>query len=414
MAAHDDEGAFRSLDGMVVLDLSIWGIGSLAALILAELGADVIKVEHPRGDPGRGLQLTVGDIDCRMDDGRNAFFEIFNRRKRGITLDFKAPGGREVLYELARQADVVIENFRPGVAERLEVDYGTLSGINPRLVYASATGYGPNGPDRHRPGLDYVGQARSAYMWSNGSEDDPPLLSTSSPADVMGGFMLAQGVLAGLVRRGVTARGCRVDTSHLGATMFLQFWSISIALFKGRDHWPRTGRGDASNPLWNHYRCADDEWIALGLLQPDRHWPSFCRIIGRPDLLEDPRFTDYDARRDNAKALTALLDEIFASQPVAHWQKTLSQDPDFVFERVQRIGDLTHDPQVIENGYLFEHDLRGLGPTWFMHLPLHIEGSIGSGGGPAPALGEHTLEVLTEMLGYTDDQVAELAAQGAI
>ena len=256
------------LDGIRVIDWTIWQQGPVASAMLGDLGAEVIKIEEREtGDPGRGI-LSASGVDL---SGRpNFYFEANNRNKKGITLDLRKPEAVEIVHRLAEKSDVFVQNCRQGVADRLGLGYEALRERNPKLIYANASGYGPEGPDSGEPSFDVVGLARSGIMLAAGEPDMPPLAIAGGVADQMGAIMLAYGVLAALIARERHGVGQVVDASHLGSMAMLQGLSLSAQLMMGFAL-PRQPRSRAGNPLWNHYRCADDKWIAVAMLQPDRY-----------------------------------------------------------------------------------------------------------------------------------------------
>src|SRR6058998_262100 len=274
------------LEGIRVIDWTIWQQGPVASVMLGDLGAEVIKVEAREGDPGRGILRAQG-LD--LSDRPNFYFEANNRNKRSLTVDLKKPEGVAIVQRLAERADVFVQNFRKGVAGRLGLDAATLRARNPRLVYASASGYGPEGPESGAPSFDYLGLARSGIMYSAGEPDDEPLAIAGGIADQMGAVMLAYAVIVALFARERTGRGQEVDASHLGSMAWLQGLGLSARLMLGRAL-PRQSRKYATNPLWNHYRCADDQWLALSMLQPDRYWVALCGTLGVPEAATDERF----------------------------------------------------------------------------------------------------------------------------
>jgi CoA:oxalate CoA-transferase len=233
------------LEGIRVIDWTIWQQGPVASVMLGDLGAEVVKVEERvGGDPGRGVLRAQG-LDLK--DRPNFYFEANNRNKKSIAVDLKKPAGVEIVRRLAASADVFVQNFRKGVATRLGLDATTLRAANPRLVYASATGYGPEGPESGAPSFDYLGLARSGIMYSAGEPDDEPLAIAGGIADQMGAIMLAYGVLAALIARERTGRGQEVDASHLGSMAWLQGLGLSARLMLGRAL-PRQARRYATNP----------------------------------------------------------------------------------------------------------------------------------------------------------------------
>jgi crotonobetainyl-CoA:carnitine CoA-transferase CaiB-like acyl-CoA transferase len=399
------------LDGIRVVDWTIWQQGPICSVMLADLGADVVKIEERSGgDPGRGILRAQG-LD--LSDRPNFYFEANNRNKRSVAVDLKKPEGVEIVRRLADQADVFVQNFRWGVAARLGLDADTLRARNPRLVYASATGYGPEGDERAAPSFDYLGLARSGIMLSAGEPDDPPLAIAGGIADQMGGILLAYGVLAALLARAQTGRGQCVDASHLGSMAWLQGLGLSARLMLGRAL-PRTSRAFATNPLWNHYRCADGAWLALSMLQPDRYWTQLCAVLEIPEHATDPRFATMTDRMMNAGDCVALLDAQFARRPRAEWLERLARGGDFIVSVVQSVDDLPDDPQVQANGYVVAFEHPTFGATRVVGVPVRLDDTPGTLRRPAPEHGEHTEEILREALGYSWDEIARLRDVGVI
>jgi crotonobetainyl-CoA:carnitine CoA-transferase CaiB-like acyl-CoA transferase len=399
------------LDGIRVIDWTIWQQGPVSTVMLGDLGADVIKVEERvGGDPGRGVLRAQG-LD--LSDRPNFYFEANNRNKRSITVDLKKPDGVEILRRLADGADVFVQNFRKGVAARLGLDAATLRARNPRLVYASATGYGPLGPDSGDPSFDYLGLARSGIMMSAGEPDDEPLAIAGAIADQMGAVMLAYGVLAALLAREKTGRGQEVDASHLGSMSWLQGLGLSARLMLGRAL-PRTARRYATNPLWNHYKCADGQWIALAMIQADRYWTTFCAVLGIPESATDPRFATMLDRMANAGDCIAILDATFATRPRAEWLERLRAGGDFIVSVVNSVDELPDDVQVQANRYVAPFEHPAFGPTRVVGIPIGLSETPGRLRLPAPEFGQHTEEVLTQVLGYSWDEVGRLREREVI
>ena len=399
------------LDGIRVIDWTIWQQGPVATTLLGDLGADVIKIEERvGGDPGRGI-VSMSGID--LGDRPNFYFEANNRNKRSLTLDLKQPEAVEIVQKLVSGADVFVQNFRKGVAGRLGLDYESLRAHNDKLIYASATGYGPEGPDSGDPSFDQLGLARSGIMMAVGEPDMPPLAVAGGVADQMGAIMLAYGVLAALVARERSGVGQQVDASHLGSMMMLQGLSVSARLMMGFAL-PRTARSRAGNPLWNHYRCQDDQWLSLGMLQPDRYWADFCRAVGRPEMATDERFADMRSRSQNAEAAVALLDEIFASRPRDEWLKALRDgEGDFIFTLVNNVNDLPDDPQVQANDYIVDFDHPQHGTIQMLGMPVRLSETPGGIRTPAPEFGQHSEEILLD-LGYDWDAISDLRKREVI
>jgi crotonobetainyl-CoA:carnitine CoA-transferase CaiB-like acyl-CoA transferase len=402
----------QPLEGLLVLDWTIWQQGSIASAMLGDMGARVIKVEQRgTGDPGRWL-VGAGGVDTSATP--NWYFEANNRNKESITVDLKRPEGLEVILSLAEKADVFVQNYRHGVAARLGLDYESLRARNERIIYASATGYGPNGDEAGEPSFDHLGLARSGIMNAAGEPDMPPLGISGGIADQMGGIMLAYGVINALLARERFGVGQQVDSSHLGSMSYLQGLSLSMKLMAGVAM-PRSFRAEAGNPLWNHYRCADDQWLALAMLQPDRYWADLCRAIERPELAEDPRFAEMGARTENRIECIAMLDETFARYPRAEWLQRLHDDPgDFIFTIVNTVDDLPEDPQVKANDYVVTMDHPQHGPTKMVGVPVRLSETPGSVRRAAPELGQDTELVLMEVLGWDWEKIETLREKEAI
>jgi CoA:oxalate CoA-transferase len=399
------------LDGIRVLDWTIWQQGPVASLMLGDLGAEVIKIEERvGGDPGRGMLRSAG-LD--FTDRPNFYFESNNRNKKSLTLDLKKPAAIDIVYRLVEHADVFVQNFRQGVAERLGLDARTLRERNARLVYASATGYGPAGPDSGLPSFDYLGLARSGIMLAAGEPDDEPLAIAGGIADQMGATLLAYGILAALFARERTGRGQEVDASHLGSMAWLQALGLSARTMLGRAI-PRQSRRSATNPLWNHYRCADGRWLAVAMLQSDRYWPDFCRALGIPDAAGDARFVSAQQRMFNCTDCITLLDATFASRPRDEWLHVLAAGGDFIATVVNAVDDLPDDPQVRANDYVTAFDHPTFGPTQVVGLPVRLSDTPGQIRLPAPEFGQHTEEILTSVLGCSWEEVERLRSEEVI
>ena len=401
------------LEGVRVIDWTIWQQGPVASALLADLGAEAIKVEERwGGDPGRGLKRVRG-ISTDLGYGRNFYLENNNRGKKSIAVDLKKDEGKEIIYRLVEKSDVFVQNFRQGVAERLSMDYKTLKKFNERLIYARASGYGPRGPDSASPAFDYLGLARSGIMFAIGEPDMPPLGIVGGVADQMGAVMLAFGIIIALFVRERTGKGQEVDVSHLGSMIYLQQLNVAASLLLGREL-PRQSRKEASNPLWNHYRCKDGKWIALAHLQPDRYWGALCKALGIEELEKDPRFENMEARERHARELIEILDRVFAEKTSDEWKKILREKGDFIFEVIQSVSDLKDDPQALENEYIIDYSHPVLGDIKLVGLPFRFSETPGKVRNPAPEFGEHTEEVLINICGYSWDDIERLKAKEVI
>ncbi|MCI0790501.1 MAG: CoA transferase [Chloroflexi bacterium] len=405
------QGLKGPLDGIRVIDWTMWQFGPVSTMMLADMGAEVIKVESLDGDQARQFHRVSGAATV-LPGGLNAYFESLNRQKLSVALDLKNPRGTEIMYQLAKKSDVFIQNFRQGVAERLNLGYEDLHKQNPMLVYGAGTGYGPKGPDSGKPAFAYTGEARSGSLWWAGPNDGKPY-NLQSVADQIAGIMLSYGVLGGLISRDKLGFGQKVDVSHLGSLMWLGGNRTGIALLSGNTP-QRQDRSAARNVLWNAYRCKDELWIAFSMNQSDRYWPAFCKAINKPELLEDDRFNDMEARADNREELILLLDDIFLTRVRADWAKAMDDTGGIIWAPVQDVWDLPNDPQVIENNYIVDFDHDVLGKVKYLQTPVGYSDTPLFTRKSAPQHGEDTENILIDLLGYTWDDIASLQDAGVI
>ena len=399
------------LDGIKVLDWTMWQFGPVSTMMLGDLGADVIKVESLDGDHGRQFRRVAG-ASSQLPGGLNAYFESLNRQKRSIALDLKNPKGVEILHRLVAQSDVFVQNFRQGVAERLGMGYEDLIKHNPKLIYGAATGYGPIGPDSDQPAFALTGEARSGSLFWGGPDDGKPY-NLGGIADQMAGVMLSYGILGGLVARERMGVGQKVDVSHLGSLMWLGGNRYGIALIS-KNVPRRQDRTAVLNPLWNFYRCEDDRWIAFSMNQSDRYWPPFCKAIGHRELIDDHRFNGMERRAENRVELVRLLDGIFESKPRDAWEGMFAGNGNIIWTRVQDVFDLPDDPQVIANNYIVDYDHPVLGPSKWIQTPVGYSSTPVSAVKAAPAHGANTEEILIESLGCSWEDISKLQEEGVI
>jgi len=408
-------------------------MGTVAGAMLADLGADVIHIENRvTGDSGRVLNAAMWNLPT----GVSGYFEVNNRGKKGITVDLTKEKGKEIIYRLAKKADVFLHNFRQGIPEKLGVGYDTISQIKPDIIYAAASGYGPKGPEADEPAFDYVGMARSGMMFPEGM--GMPRILHGGLADQMGAVMTAYGILTALLVRERQGIGQKVDVSHLGSMMALQGLLIGLELFlytpeereqlikeateaaeaaraeSGEQAAPPDFRKLMPNPLWNHYPCKDGTWIALAMLQPDRQWPDVCKALGLEHLINDPRYADQDVRKDNAVEVIAAFDEVFPTRTAREWVKVMKATGDIICTPVQKIADLASDPQVLANEYIVNYNHEALGPVKVPGLPIGLSKTPGSFKGEAPEFGQHTEEVLLELGGYSWEEIGQLREEEVI
>jgi crotonobetainyl-CoA:carnitine CoA-transferase CaiB-like acyl-CoA transferase len=380
------QGEGGALEGVKVVDLTSYIAGSYGAMMLADLGADVVKVEAIEGDSFRELSGFYG----------------WNRGKRSLAVNLKEPDGRAIVHRLARHADVVMENMRPGVVERLGVDYETLRAINPRLIYSTVTAFGSDGPYRDRPGFDPLLQAMGGLMTLQGFGEAPQYLRIA-PTDYYCAALACQAILAALFVRERTGRGQRVQTSLLQAVLALQ--SGLVVDYPGHEVVYR------NTPTYRLYQAGDGEsfFLAVG---NQSFWVKLCKVVGREDLAQDPRFGSWVARRDNAEALMPLLESAFASRPAAEWVQILT-DNDIPAALTQSLQQFMRDPAVLHHKMVVQYDHPELGPLSLMGQPLRFSETQAPDAGPPPTLGQHTAQVLRQA-GYADHEIADLRRRGVV
>jgi crotonobetainyl-CoA:carnitine CoA-transferase CaiB-like acyl-CoA transferase len=401
------------LSGIRALELAVYQNGPAAGYMLGDMGAEIIKIEDRiKGDYGRGTSSLWG-ISTEYK-GVNLFFETPNRNKKSITLDLKKEKGREILYKLVEKSDVFYTNFSKKICTNLGCDYETLCRINDKIIYGRATGYGRVGPEANLRAFDVVAQARSGLMEQTGEADGPPATITGAVIDQLGATMLAYGIMGALLARERMGIGQELETSLLGSAVHLQAMSVNQACLTGRP-FSRHNRHRARNPLANYYKCADDKWIMFSELQSDRFWANFCSAIDMPDLITDPRYATSSARRKSFLELIPIFDKLFMTKPRAEWIKILREKGGgLVCSEVFSLTDLPGQPQIMENEYIVEYDHPVFGkanmigfPVWFSKTPAKIASK-------APEFGEHTEEVLTELGGYTWEQIEALKVDEVI
>jgi crotonobetainyl-CoA:carnitine CoA-transferase CaiB-like acyl-CoA transferase len=399
------------LQGVRVVEVATHVFVPMAGALLAEWGADVVKVEHPlTGDPYRGL-VTAGLHP--LHDGVDPFFQAANRSKRSVGIDLATPEGRELLGRLLAAGDVFTTNLRPAARRRLGIDVDGVRADNPSIVYASGTAFGSRGPDAGRGGYDAGAYWARSGMQHLFTAPAAPWPAPTRPAfgDVAAALGLAAAVTTALYRRAVTGEATVVDSSLLAAGMWQVQNDVVSARLGDGTHARGPDRYATWNPLMLPYRTADGRFVALMVLAPDRHWASLCSLIGRPELAGDPRFADLDARRRHARACVELLDAAFAERTLAEWRTVLGG---FAGEWavVQEPAEVHDDSQVRANGYVAGVD-TGRGSTLPMVTsPVEFDGTPGA---PtrAPEAGEHTEEVLLA-LGLGWDDIAALKERDVI
>jgi crotonobetainyl-CoA:carnitine CoA-transferase CaiB-like acyl-CoA transferase len=388
-----------ALEGVKVLEVCSFITGPYAGMLLADMGAEVIKVEDPkRGDPFRGWEM----------GGDSPTFWSYNRGKKSVTLNLRTPEAREIFYQLCRDRDVVIENFRPGTTKKLAIDYESLRPFNERLIYCSVTGMGPSGPYANRPAYDTVGQGLSGLS-SLLMERDSLRPIGPNFSDSLGGVFGAFGVLGALYARERTGRGQHVSTSMVAATLGFLIDPATKYLATGEVPGP-ISRPRASQTY--AFVASDGLPFAIHLSTPPKFWEGMARASGHPGLIEDPRFKTVDDRRRNYHELQQTLGKILKEKPRSYWLEKLVAE-DVPHTPIYNMAELFQDPQLEHMGMKIEIPRGERAPIRTVRFPIDYSETPPPHPGPPPDLGQHTHETL-KGLGYETEQIAALKEKGVI
>jgi formyl-CoA transferase len=391
----------HALDGLRVLDVTQVMAGPFCAMMLADLGATVVKVEPPAGDSTRQMPGAIGSD--------SPAFNAVNRGKRSIVLDLKTAGGRDTFLRLARSSDIVVENYRPGVMTSLGLDYAALSAANPRLIYASISGYGQTGPQRGRGGFDLIAQGIAGIMSVTGEPGGPPVKAGVPVTDLGAGLFALVGILAALEHRHKTGLGQQVDTSLVDAGVALSVWEAT-EYFSGAGVPAALGSAHRMNAPYQAIRCADG-YITLGAAN-ERLFRRLCDVLGHAEWTGEPAFADNASRVSNRAALAALIESITVTKPRAHWLALLDAN-DIPCGPINDYSQVFADPQVIAREMVVETEHPALGPMRTLGSPIKMSATPPDVSRRAPQLGEHTDTVLTEAE-FTSEEIVALRAAGAI
>jgi crotonobetainyl-CoA:carnitine CoA-transferase CaiB-like acyl-CoA transferase len=397
------------LAGLRVIDAASFIAGPVATTILADLGADVVKIEPPDGDPYRHRTAGPGVADSPY----NYRWIVDNRTKRGLALDLRQAPGRDVLCRLVERADVFVTNTPLDSRARLRIRWEDLAPLNPRLIYASVTAYGESGDEAPRPGFDATALwARTGLMdLIRASPDAPPPRSLPGMGDHPTGATLFGAIMTALYQRERTGRGGMVATSLMANGLWWNAIQVQAALCGARVE-PRPPREEAASALANLYRCADGRWFLLNVLAEDRDWPRLVQALARPDLRDNPRFATTPARRANARILVTVLDAVFAARPWPAWRAALDAHG-LTFGVVGTVDDARDDPQMVASGALVPIDDPRAGAPLTVASPFSLEGTAKAPPRFPPGLGEHSVEILRET-GYTEEAIQALLASRAV
>lgn len=400
MGPMDNTSPSRPLQGIRIVDFTRVLAGPLATALLADLGAEVIKIEPPQGDDYRHIGP--------MREGRSALFSVMNRGKKSLVLDLQRPEAQALARELAAQADVVVENFRPGVADRLGVGATALRTLNPRLVYVSVSGFGQTGPLAHRPAYDIIIQAMSGLMEATGDPDGPPTLVGEAVSDVVAGLFASWAILAALLQAQRTGEGQHVDVSMFDTTLSFLTTSVARYLFTGRPA-RRVGNRHPLSAPFGVYRAGDGHF-ALAVLNK-KLFDALAGAMGRPELASDPRFATDETRSAHEPVLREAIEAWAGTLEVAVVVDRL-EAAGVPAAPIWNIAQALESPQVQQRGLLQPVDDDALPGLRLPRQPVHFGGSAPSQPTRAPALGEHTASIMAELLGLSSQRLQELRELG--
>jgi formyl-CoA transferase len=401
-------GGSLPLQGLRVLDLASFIAGPVATTVMGDYGAEVIKIEPPGdGDPQRKL----GQAHSIPQHPVNFCWHLVNRNKRAIVLDLKHADGRAAFDRLVATADVMVVNFPLKVRERLRMRYADVAPLNPRLIYASMTGYGEQGPDAEQPGFDSTAFfARSGLLDALTYDGGPPAFSLPAQGDQMAGMNLFAAISMALLHRERTGEGSEVSTSLLAGGLWSNGMLAQGALL-GAFVAPRPPRTKPRSALANQYRTSDGRWIQLTIVREEKLWPELLKAIERPDLLDDRRFQTTENRRAHAAALAEILDPVFAARPWLEWRARLRRH-EITFGLLGVLRDVPDDEQAVANGAVVQSTVPEMPRT--LSAPIRLSFAPAPNvPGPAPGHGQHTDEILAE-LGYSTAEIGQLRQAGAV
>jgi crotonobetainyl-CoA:carnitine CoA-transferase CaiB-like acyl-CoA transferase len=391
------------LQGVRVLELGQIIAGTYGNQVLSDLGAEVIKIEPPEGDLGRIPSVAPYK-------GISTLFLTFNRNKKSVVLNLKTAAGRELFYELVKVSDVVIDNFRAGVLDRLKIDYATLSAINPRIIHCSVTGFGTEGVYKDYPALDLVIQAISGYLSITGEPGRPPARVGIPLGDLCGGIFSCKAILAALFQRERTGRGCRVENSMFDGMLNLLTYMGTHYLNTGEVPTPQGSAHEFTVP-WQAFH-ARDGYVVIATRQ-ENFWRKLCAVLGQRGLADDPRFATNPMRLENRAALVPIIEGILRQRTVAEWLEQL-RAAEVPAAPVNDLSGAFAEPPVAERGMIVEYDHPEAGRVRLPGNPIKMSGMADTPSRPAPRLGEHTDAVLAELLKLPPERIAALRGEGAI
>jgi len=396
------------LEGIRVVEYGLFHAGPGAAAILGDLGAEVIKIEPKDGDPER-YWTQVGQLQFALPDGESAMFQASNRNKKGIGLDIQHPTGRDVFHRLIGEADIFLTNIRKSTKAKLKIDYTSLCSVNPTLIHANVSGYGPKGPMSDLGAFDPLGLARSGMMFVSGT--DEPLLMHIGILDQATSMTLSHAIMTALFVRERRGVGQEVHVSLFGTAQWLMHPTLMIGNLLSVEPVVHHDR-NAHSPLRNFFRCSDGEWI-IGAHHPEeKYWATFCEATGQPQLISDPRYATLEARAANSVKLMKHFDPVFAAKTRDEWMDIFVSQG-LMFCSIQHASEVKNDPQAQANDYVVDFEDPSLGKIQIPGYPIHFSACTAGTRALAPKLGEHTTSVLREN-GYSESEIESMMASGAV
>lgn len=408
---HDADGRKDlplPLDGIRVVEYGVFHAGPGGGAILGDLGAEVIKVEAPVGD-GIRYWTRVGSIDMAGPDGHSLTFEVSNRNKKNICLDIKTEAGRKILNQLVSEADVFLTNLRKSTKKKLGLDYESICALNSKIIHASVSGYGPNGPLQDIGAFDPLGQACSGLTFATGASS--PALLHIGILDQATAISLSHAVLAALLARERQGISQEVHVSLYGTSLWLQHINLMLSNALKIDPCVSDDRSHHS-PLRNVFCCSDNLWVMCTHHPEEKYWGTFCRVMGTEDLLNDPKFTDEKGRPVKSDELTERFDKIFATRSQKEWMADFMAAK-LMFAPIQKIMDVENDVQAIENGFVRPGYYPGIGEMNIPGYPVVFGKCRPEIHTRAAAKGEQTDDILSR-LGYDAEKIAELRKKGVV
>ncbi|MBC2714380.1 MAG: CoA transferase [Desulfobacteraceae bacterium] len=396
------------LEGIKVVEYGVFHAGPGGTAILGDLGADIIKIETGFGDPER-YWTRIASLDMSVSNGESIMHEVSNRNKKGIYLDIKTKTGKKIFHRLVQDADVFLTNLRKSTKKKLGIDYESLKKINPEIIHANVSGFGPDGPMDNLGAFDPLGQAISGMMFTSGTSE--PALLHLGILDQATAISISHAIITALYVKERKGMGQEVHTSLFSSALWLQHPNMMLSNVLNVDPCVRSVRHEHS-PLRNRFLCKDGNWV-IGTHHPEeKYWADFCRLTGREKIFEDDRYTDSSGRPVPGKKILEVFDEVFLTKTRDEWIRIFLQHG-LMFCPVKHISEVKNDPQAKANQYVVPFDHPMLGNIDIPGYPAHFSECRTGTRGPAPGMGEHTDEIL-DRFGYSREEIMRFKEEGAI